>query len=92
MEFIGKLLAVLVLASTFAVGTMYILENGFKKSDKNENITVSSPISDALFKMYRDKLRDDYHKMQKAEGDANFKGDREKYQPVWKFEYQKKAE
>ena len=89
MEFIGKLIAVFILASSFAVGTVYVLENGLNKSEENESITVSSPISDALINMYRDKFRDDYHKMQKAEGDEKLEKDQDKYQPMWKFEYEK---
>lgn len=89
MEFIGKLLAVFILASSFAVGTVYVLEKGIISSQENEDVTVSTPISDVLIKRYREKLRDEYYNLKKDEKNTA-QAPKTENQPMWKFEYEKK--
>ncbi|MGH7885062.1 MAG: hypothetical protein ACRENO_05135 [Thermodesulfobacteriota bacterium] len=86
MEVVGKLIAIFLLSSSFAVGTVYVLEKGFFSSTDNEDVTVSSSISDALIKTYRKKFRDEYYELKKD--DEVLKEDAEKVEkPVWKYEY-----
>ncbi len=86
MEVVGKLIAIFLLSSSFAVGTVFVLEKGFFSSTDNEDVTVSSSLSDALIKTYRKKLRDEYYELKQGDkpvGEEARKVDK----PVWKYEY-----
>lgn len=86
MEVVGKLVAIFLLSSSFAVGTVYVLEKGFFSSTENEDVTVSSSLSDALIKTYRKKLRDEYYEIK---SDDSVSEARKVDRPVWKYEYDK---
>lgn len=86
MEVLGKLIAIFLLSSSFAVGTVYVLEKGFFSSTDTEDVTVSSSLSDAFIKSYRKKLRDEYYELKKDDKPLNEEA-RSADKPVWKYEY-----